>query len=264
MRIKANVSPSLDLTLGHLPSQDETLTDTTVVAFHPYVAKALRTRTGGSGGSGDNGGKQKWWLGVALGATLGATLAQTQQQVIESPQVEEIPDISIGQEFDVEYGTYIETDTNTGAEEEKDYILLTPTPGSSPGTGMDPGTDPSDPSTETKTLKDIWDSIVKLPGQIANAFNPPPPSDHNQFALIDLSKYFPFCIPFDLYKFFQLLNAEPVAPVLSWEIRDLAGQTYSLDVDLAQWDPVALLFRRLQLFLFITGLAAASRKFIKW
>ena len=161
-----------DLTLGHLPSQDETLTDTTVVAFHPYVAKALRTRTGGSGGSGDNGGKQKWWLGVALGATLGATLAQTQQQVIESPQVEEIPDISIGQEFDVEYGTYIETDTNTGAEEEKDYILLTPTPGSSPGTGTDPdpGSNPgtgvgSGSDSESTWFQKIIQGIEELPSK---------------------------------------------------------------------------------------------------
>ena len=91
-----------------------------------------------------------------------------------------------------------------------------------------------------------------------------PPSDHNKFALGDLSKFFPFCIPFDLFDFFTILNADPVAPVLSWEIKDLAGNTYPISIDLSEWDSVALLFRRLQLLLFITGLAAASRKFIKW
>ena len=91
-----------------------------------------------------------------------------------------------------------------------------------------------------------------------------PPSDHNKFALGDLSKFFPFCIPFDLFDFFTILNADPVAPVLSWEIKDLAGNTYPISIDLSEWDSVALLFRRLQLLLFITGLAVASRKFIKW
>ncbi len=91
-----------------------------------------------------------------------------------------------------------------------------------------------------------------------------PPSDHSQFALADLSKFFPFCIPFDLFDFFKLLNADPVAPSFTWEIQDLSGQTYGLTVDLSQWDSVAQLFRRLQLFLFVCGLAAASRKYIKW
>ena len=91
-----------------------------------------------------------------------------------------------------------------------------------------------------------------------------PPSNHNQFKLVDLSKFFPFCIPFDLFDFFKLLNADPVAPSFTWEIQDLSGQTYGLTVDLSQWDSVAQLFRRLQLFLFVCGLAAASRKYIKW
>ena len=107
-------------------------------------------------------------------------------------------------------------------------------------------------------------AIQAIPAAIADFFSFKPPPDHNQFALVDLKDFFPFCIPFDLYAFFQLLDADPVAPVLSWEIPDLSGQVYSLSIDLAEWDSVALLFRRLQLFLFITGLAAASRKFIKW
>ena len=114
------------------------------------------------------------------------------------------------------------------------------------------------------SIAEVVAAVQAIPIAIADVFAPKPPSDHTQFALVDLKRFFPFCIPFDLYEFFKLLNADPVAPVLSWEIQDLAGQTYSLDVDLSQWDSVAQLFRRLQLFLFITGLAAASRKFIKW
>ena len=99
----------------------------------------------------------------------------------------------------------------------------------------------------------------------SGALTPPGASDAMlQPFLLDLRNYFPFCIPFDLYDFFRLLDADPVAPVLSWEIKDLSGNNYPISINLSEWDSVAQLFRRLQLFLFITGLAVASRKFIKW
>lgn len=114
-----------------------------------------------------------------------------------------------------------------------------------PDSGLDPDPDP-DPGTNSGSSS--WT----------------PPSDYTQFQLIDLKNFFPFCIPFDLFHFFELLYAEPIAPVLHWEMADLAGKTYSITIDLSEWDSVAQLFRRLQLFLFVCGLAAASRKFIKW
>ena len=99
----------------------------------------------------------------------------------------------------------------------------------------------------------------------SGALTPPGASDAMlQPFLLDLRNYFPFCIPFDLYDFFRLLDADPVAPVLSWEVKDLSGNNYPISINLSEWDSVAQLFRRLQLFLFITGLAVASRKFIKW
>ena len=81
---------------------------------------------------------------------------------------------------------------------------------------------------------------------------------------LDLKDFFPFCIPFDLYKFFSLLCAEPEAPVFTWVVQDLSGNSYPISVDLSKWDNFAALFRKLQLFVFIIGLAMSSRKFIKW
>jgi len=81
---------------------------------------------------------------------------------------------------------------------------------------------------------------------------------------LDLTDFFPFCIPFDIYDFFSALIAEPEAPKLHWEFQDLSGHTYSLDVDLSPWNGLAATFRSMQLLLFIVGLAVASRKFIKW
>lgn len=82
--------------------------------------------------------------------------------------------------------------------------------------------------------------------------------------VVDLRDFFPFCIPFDLYDFFSLLAAEPEAPVFHWEIQDLAGNVYPIDIDLSSWDTFALVFRKMQLLVFVIGLAMASRKFIKW
>ena len=82
--------------------------------------------------------------------------------------------------------------------------------------------------------------------------------------MLDLKDFFPFCIPFDLYDFFSLLAAEPEAPVFHWEIQDLAGNVYPIDIDLSSWDTFAMVFRKMQLLVFVIGLAMASRKFIKW
>lgn len=98
--------------------------------------------------------------------------------------------------------------------------------------------------------------------------NPTTPSDPEisvDFPMMfDLKDFFPFCIPFDLYDFFSVLDAPPEAPQFHWELRDLSGNIYPIDVDLSTWDDLASFFRKLQLFLFITGLAAATRKYIKW
>lgn len=93
---------------------------------------------------------------------------------------------------------------------------------------------------------------------------PTPPSSDIAPFMLDLKDFFPFCIPFDLYKFFSLLCAEPEAPVFTWVVQDLGGNSYPITVDLSKWDNFAALFRKLQLFVFIIGLAMSSRKFIKW
>ena len=81
---------------------------------------------------------------------------------------------------------------------------------------------------------------------------------------LNLTDFFPFCIPFDIYDFFSALIAAPEAPQFHWEIQDLSGRSYSIDIDLSCWDSLAATFRSMQLALFIVGLAVASRKFIKW
>lgn len=112
----------------------------------------------------------------------------------------------------------------------------------------DPSTPPdtSDPTEETEPDEEEEKPI----GEMGN------------FTL-DLSDYFPFCVPFDIYDFFSCLSASPVAPVIHWEVPVPGGGSYSLDVDLSPYDSVAQLLRRLQLLLFSVGLAFKTRDLIK-
>ena len=89
-----------------------------------------------------------------------------------------------------------------------------------------------------------------------------PSTDIGKFQ-IDLKDFFPFCIPFDLYRFIEILCAEPEAPVFHWEF-NVFGELHSLDVDLSPWNSHAQLFRDAQVGLFIMGLLWITRKFIKW
>ena len=89
-----------------------------------------------------------------------------------------------------------------------------------------------------------------------------PPSDPGIYAL-DLTSYFPFCIPFDLYDMLSCLAADPVAPVIHWELALPGGSTMPFDIDLSPFDSVAQLLRRLQLLLFAVGLAIKTRDLIR-
>lgn len=142
---------------------------------------------------------------------------------------------------DTDTGTGTGTGTDTGTDTGEDTDPDT-------GSESDPDTDPdADPDTNPDTSTDTSTELNK---------------DLNHFTL-DLTKYFPFCIPFDLYDFFTCLNAAPEAPVINWEIPLPGGSTYPMEIDLSPFDSVAQLLRRLQLLLFCTGLAFKTRDLIK-
>ena len=108
-----------------------------------------------------------------------------------------------------------------------------------------------DTETGTITNKEISTGTVVTPAPITDFH-------------VDLTSFFPFCIPFDLYEFIRILCAEPEAPVFHWEVQDLSGNVYAVDVDLSPWNSHAQLFRDAQCLLFIIGLLMLTRKFIKW
>lgn len=80
---------------------------------------------------------------------------------------------------------------------------------------------------------------------------------------VGLSELFPFCVPFDLYNFFSVLAADPVAPdfELPFVIDGLVD--YTFEIDLSPFSSVAQIVRTMELLLFIVGLILLTRRIIR-
>lgn len=82
--------------------------------------------------------------------------------------------------------------------------------------------------------------------------------------VVDLSKFFPFCIPFDLIHLVQALDAEPVAP--KWTLKLEPPQfpvEWEVVLDLSDFESLAKIFRTGETLLFVVGLILITRGIIK-
>lgn len=121
-----------------------------------------------------------------------------------------------------------------------------PDPGTKPD--PDPGTDPDDPSG----------------GDQEDPGNNPDIDRPNSTWVVDLSKYFPFCIPFDLIHLLNALDAEPQAPRFEFPLKIPAyGVDYTFVIDLSDFNTVASIFRTFETLLFILGLILLTRHLIR-
>lgn len=123
------------------------------------------------------------------------------------------------------------------------------TPGVRPGTnpGTNPGTD-SDPNPSANP------SPTPSPGEGIDSTKP----------IVDLSKFFPFCIPFDLIHLVQALDADPVAP--KWTLKLEPPQfpvEWEVVLDLSDFESLAKIFRTGETLLFVVGLILITRGIIK-
>lgn len=73
---------------------------------------------------------------------------------------------------------------------------------------------------------------------------------------------FPFCIPFDIYKLFNILSAEPQAPQFQIPITIVDGEPVNIDIDLSEWDWIAEIVRWFMWIIFVVGLLALTNKLI--
>lgn len=81
---------------------------------------------------------------------------------------------------------------------------------------------------------------------------------------MDLTQYFPFCIPFDISLLFQKFEAEAEAPVIEWPV-PVPGQEepYLVRLDFSAFDDVAALLRKLELIAFAVGLCFLTKNLIQ-
>ena len=123
-------------------------------------------------------------------------------------------------------------------------VVLQPAKDPTPSPNPDPN-----PSTSPKPTTQPTPS----PGEI----------DSSQ-PVVDLSKFFPFCIPFDLIHLVQALDADPVAP--KWSLKLEPPQfpvEWEVTIDLSQFESLAKIFRTGETLLFVVGLILITRGIIK-
>lgn len=122
-------------------------------------------------------------------------------------------------------------------------VAVSPSVDIDPGVNPNPNPDP-DPSA----------SPTPLPGGGLSYTKP----------VVDLSKFFPFCIPFDLIHLVQALDADPVAP--KWTLKLEPPQfpvEWEVTLDLSQFESLAKIFRTGETLLFVVGLILITRGIIK-
>lgn len=86
----------------------------------------------------------------------------------------------------------------------------------------------------------------------------------SDYTIMGLQNVFPFCIPFDLIDFLNVLDAEPEAPRFQWEFEYMNGQKYTIDIDLSRFESVAAMFRKFECLAFCLALIMITRdKMIK-
>lgn len=87
------------------------------------------------------------------------------------------------------------------------------------------------------------------------------PSDIANGKIEGLQTVFPFCVPYDIKEFFNVLVADPVAPKWTFHL-DYYDMKYDLTLNLADFESVFVVFRYGMLGLFILGLILITREIV--
>ena len=126
---------------------------------------------------------------------------------------------------------------------------------------------------EQENEKTITDSLTRAEEREKEEAKPDESTDLPDVKDEDLDKYkinvtdiFPFCIPFDIYRFFECLAADPVAPKFTIPViveNSFGIPEYSIEIDFAKFNSVAAILRKMELLGFCVGLAFVTNKLIK-
>lgn len=131
---------------------------------------------------------------------------------------------------------------------------VNPDPDPNPNPNPDPGTNPQ------PTLK---------PNPTDTPDQPESPEDELKPYTADLTKVFPFCIPFDLIHLFEVLDAEPEAPVFKIPIelkvnnpftgKSIVDYEDTIKIDLSDYEQPIKVIRIFEVIFFLIGLMLITR-----
>ena len=123
----------------------------------------------------------------------------------------------------------------------------------------------TDSQTEIKdAIQDQTQEITDIKDAIQDATDVPTRDKWEQVKK-DLHGVFPFCIPWDIYGMLTAFSAEPRAPHFEYPFQiPSIGLDYTLELDFAEFDPVAQILRTVELIAFSIGLAILTSKVIRW
>lgn len=81
---------------------------------------------------------------------------------------------------------------------------------------------------------------------------------------MDLTQFFPFCVPFDLAYLFDKLRADPEALVIDWHfLIPYLDVDIPIQIDLSPFDSLAQLLRSLEVIAFIVALLVGTKNLIQ-
>lgn len=114
-------------------------------------------------------------------------------------------------------------------------------------------------------LVPVLDLSETQPGPLEPTPSPGPvvpgwPEQLPTIPVSSLTDKLPFCIPGDLISIIGALQAEPLAPVIELDFEPWGLPDTVISLDLSRFDDVAVLCRRLELVLYVVGLAVATRR----
>ena len=187
---------------------------------------------------------------------------QTSDDAIELGQVA-LPAVPLPDGYP-EWHTNARPATNPDTDEEITVLPIPFSPSADPETQIGTLTQPdiwqgsiAEPMPDTDTNPDTGTDTDPDGGISGDA----PSMDIDDYRL-DLTSFFPFCIPFDVARFVNVLAADPVAPRFEFELQlPFSDEPYLIVIDLAPFDSLAALARRLELLGFCIALAVATRNF---
>lgn len=119
----------------------------------------------------------------------------------------------------------------------------------------------------TDDIADVIDEDIDTPITGTNdeeTEDPSRPFEYTGEYTLDLTEFFPFCIPYDLYNMLKLFDGAPVAPAFEWPIVvPSLGINETIEIDLSAFDSVAAILRTLEAIAFGVGLCWATKGLIQ-